>query len=100
MRKIHKIKLNKKFHKLKLNNLKNFEIRLNDRNYQIKDYLYYEAINYCEQIIDIIHFPNALRNNYIILITKKVNISDLVEKSEDEKQVIYCMQGYSQIPDE
>jgi len=74
--KIHSIKIESPYFRAVLNKYKTFEIRKNDRNYQVEDVLYmYESyegtvINTTpikRKIVYITDFPKGLKKGYVVL---------------------------------
>lgn len=79
---IHAVKIEPEYLEKKLAGKKPFEIRINDRDYKVGDYLacnVYENGKYTgrfvlEKIISIEEYPECLKENYLVLITQPCQI--------------------------
>ena len=60
---IHNIKLREEYVDAVYNNEKPFEVRKNDRNYQVGDYIVFEPVKYSEEDCDYtIHYDHPIKN--------------------------------------
>ena len=87
--KLHEIKIDYKFALQKANGIKDFEIRKNDKNYQIGDLIKYEVVN----------LPEGCLNKVLSIednIYQIVNICDYEQKDEFivwQEKIIYSKEN-------
>lgn len=82
--KIHNLKINKKYFMDIYSGIKTFEIRYNDRNYQVGDIIQFSVINDAKEVFMqpvtkyiityILDYPEALKPGYIILGIKSTTV--------------------------
>ena len=85
VKKVHHLKLSKKHYSSVLFGHKTFEIRKNDRDYMIDDYVYFDEVyqreytgqhSHCFRITFIVYqfeFKEGLKNNYCVFGIEMVN---------------------------